>query len=26
MISHISLNNKMGLYSVIFRIRYEIHV
>jgi len=26
MISHISLNNKVGMYNVIFHTRYEIHV
>jgi len=26
MISHIRLNNKKGMYNVIFRTRYEIHV
>jgi len=25
-ISHIRLNNKMDMYSVIYHIRYEIHV
>jgi len=26
MIGHISLNNKVDMYSAIFRTRYEIHV
>jgi len=26
MISHTRLNNKVGMYNVIFHTRYEIHV
>jgi len=26
MISHIRLNNKMGLYTVLYCTKYEIHV